>query len=137
MKRILTTGSRDWQYRGLIHRALATQGEAVYVHGAARGADSLVDMIARSLGYPTEGHPTDWEKHGKPAGGIRNQRMVDLGADLCLAFPMPGSIGTFDCIVRCERAGIKVIPVLPPVLAHVEYNRLLGQRRSLMDRLGI
>jgi hypothetical protein len=34
--------------------------------------------------------------------------MVDLGADLCLAFPMPRSRGTWDCVRRAKKAGIVV-----------------------------
>lgn len=52
-------------------------------------------------------------RYGKPnfscAGLVRNQLMVDLGADICLAFPLPGSRGTWDCMGRAEAAGIKVI----------------------------
>lgn len=39
--------------------------------------------------------------------------MVDLGADLCLAFPLPDSRGTKDCMARAKKAGIKVISMGP------------------------
>jgi hypothetical protein len=34
--------------------------------------------------------------------------MVALGADICLAFPGPGSIGTWHCIKAAANAGIPV-----------------------------
>lgn len=37
--------------------------------------------------------------------------MVDLGADICLAFPTKSSIGTWDCVRRANAAGIRVIIV--------------------------
>lgn len=43
------------------------------------------------------------------AGFIRNQRMVDAGADVCLAFPRGESKGTYDCAKRAKKAKIPVI----------------------------
>lgn len=42
------------------------------------------------------------------AGNYRNQKMVDKGADLCLAFFQPGAAnrGTSDCVRRAKRAEI-------------------------------
>jgi hypothetical protein len=34
--------------------------------------------------------------------------MVGLGADLCLAFPLPGSTGTPHCVGLARAAGIPV-----------------------------
>lgn len=85
---------------------------ATLVHGAATGADSLAaewwgDIQER----PTEAHPADWDRHGKAAGPIRNQEMVDSGLDLCIAFP--GGRGTADMIRRCEAAGVPVVHAAP------------------------
>lgn len=70
-----------------------------------------VDLAAKQWaeqadGATSEGHPADWERHGKSAGPIRNSYMVSLGADLCLAFPATGSRGTWDCIRKAVDAGI-------------------------------
>lgn len=45
------------------------------------------------------------------AGHIRNQEMVDSGADICLAFYKIGAKnrGTRDCAARAKKAGIKVV----------------------------
>jgi len=51
---------------------------------------------------------TGWDRQGNAAGPMRNKRMADLGAVLCLAFPKGESRGTWDCIKRANRAGIPV-----------------------------
>jgi hypothetical protein len=123
MTRILVTGSRAWKDRLAIAQALVEvineRGLPItIVHGGnQRGADQIVDDIARSVGLmDVEVHPALWEKHGKAAGPIRNQEMVDAGADVCLAFPMGESRGTRDCMRRAEAAGIPVINYEPRFL---------------------
>lgn len=108
MPRILITGSRHWDNHGAIRRALADlPGDATIVHGGCpTGADAYADKIARMFGLAVEVHPADWGTHGRAAGPIRNQHMVDLGADLCLAFPDTYSRGTWDCVRRARAAGI-------------------------------
>lgn len=130
MRRILITGSRDWTDRAAIHRAIANEammGSIVVVHGhCPSGADAIADEWVGVTGVYVERYPADWErscdsscyhrprfKNGKPycpmAGHLRNQQMVDRGADVCYAFPLPDSRGTKDCIRRAKKAGIKVI----------------------------
>jgi hypothetical protein len=82
--------------------------EVTVVHGAARGADTIAGELARGFGMKVEIHPANWEEYHRAAGPIRNQEMVDLGADICLAFLMPNSKGTADCIRRARKARIKV-----------------------------
>ena len=45
-----------------------------------------VKILQKKLGWVLETHPADWAQYGKPAGFIRNKKMVDLGANICLAF---------------------------------------------------
>ena len=108
MPRLLITGSRDWSDRRAIRWALLLRGPGTVVHGAARGADRIAGQIGAELGWPVEAHPADWRR-GRGAGHLRNQAMVDLGADLCLAFPLPGSRGTWDCVRRANAADIPVV----------------------------
>lgn len=113
--RVLITGDRNHTNYDLIESALMTVWEAshrpeffIVVHGDATGADTLAAAAASQHGWPVEPHPADWDRFGRGAGHKRNQEMVDLGADLCLAFPMPGSRGTWDCVRRARLASIPV-----------------------------
>jgi hypothetical protein len=115
VKRLLVTGSRFWSDRAVIHDALFAAWRelgpnTVLIHGACHlgGADIIADEIWKGQGLLTEPHPADWKRYGKDAGPIRNQEMVDLGADLCLAFPLGRSTGTRDCALRAALAGIPV-----------------------------
>ena len=84
------------------------------IAGAARGADSLAASVIREWiikwgGWQLASFPADWDKHGKAAGPIRNAQMLKEGKpDICLAFPLPGSIGTWDMIRKANAAGIEV-----------------------------
>jgi YspA, cpYpsA-related SLOG family len=115
--RVLVTGSRtlresDYEtVRAAIAKAAADLGPGVVVvHGNALGADRLADRAARALGLRTEPHSARWRTEGKAAGPLRNQRMVDLGADVCIAFLAVGreNAGTKDCMRRAEATGIPV-----------------------------
>lgn len=119
--RILVTGSRDWPYPEVVYRELSWVKDnskfdkLIVVEGACiyGGADEFAHTWAEDMKFSgeevdCERHPADWEKHGKSAGFIRNQEMVDLGADLCLAFRFNSSKGTTHTIERARAAGIPV-----------------------------
>ncbi len=113
--RVLVTGSRDWLGAGTILDALRalplpTCEQITVVHGGAPGADALAGRIARRLGYQVEIHPAVWRPNGvynPQAGLLRNRKMVELGADLCLAFIRNGSRGASHCARLAEEAGIE------------------------------
>ena len=107
--RVLVCGGRNFDDRKLLDWALEPfkSSETVIIHGAAAGADHMASVWAKAHGIPVERYPADWKKHGKAAGPIRNQRMIDEGKpDLVIAFP--GGRGTHDMCVRAEAAGIQV-----------------------------
>ena len=107
--RVLITGSRHLSDRKAIVAALeGFDDDTVIVHGGARGADRMANDVAIEMGYSLALYPANWAKYGKRAGPLRNQQMVSAGADLCLAFPMADSIGTWDCVRRARAAGIEV-----------------------------
>jgi len=79
----------------------------VLVSGACpTGADAMAEAIWRKQGYAVEKHPANWEAHGKRAGFLRNQEMVDLGADVCFGFIRNGSRGASHTVARARAAGI-------------------------------
>jgi len=109
--KILVCGGRDYSDRKRVYQIL----DAVHakftitelIHGAARGADSLGGEWARERGIPEKAYPAQWDKHGRGAGPIRNQQMLDEGKpDGVVAFP--GGNGTADMIRRSKAAGLKV-----------------------------
>lgn len=112
--RLLVTGSRDFSDEIVIASGLADvvgrygNPAVTLVHGDARGVDKTAAAIGKRLGWNIEKYPADWVRWGNAAGPIRNQIMVDTGAEVCVAFKAEGSKGTADCIKRAKRAGIRV-----------------------------
>ena len=126
--RILITGSREFTDRPLAAAALSQvrrehPGEQlVVIDGMARGADALLVSIVEDApdGWAViEPHPVTpamWRPDGpngrvdKAADHKRNQRMVDSGADVCLAFlcAWAANNGTKGCMKAAARAGIEV-----------------------------
>lgn len=114
--RILVTGSREFvnydlmkeTIQGILNEFSLDPADCLLVHGGAPGADRIAGHVAEDLGIAVEPHPANWKKYGKSAGPKRNKEMVDLGADICLAFPQENSIGTIDCMKKAEAAGIEV-----------------------------
>lgn len=125
IKRILITGSRTWPKPAWVMEAIVdymtehfAEGVSfVVVQGEAKGADLFAKNAAKALkeaGWPItyERHPADWQKHGRRAGFLRNEKMVRLGADVCLAFILNQSKGATMCRDLAARRGIPVRDVL-------------------------
>lgn len=120
--RILVTGSRDWDDFEAVFAAILEQDPCAehddcqdeshritIVHGACpTGADAMADTAGAMWGVEVERHPADWEQYGKSAGFVRNAEMVELGADICLAFIKNGSKGASMTARLAEEAGILV-----------------------------
>lgn len=113
--RVIVCGGRNYSARTRVYTLLdaihAVKPIRTVVHGDARGADTLAKEWAQRAAIPrrveVEAHPADWSKHGKRAGPIRNRKMADVGADLCIAFP--GGRGTSDMILKATAAWIPVL----------------------------
>lgn len=120
--RVLVTGSRTWEDVRTLRSALndvltglpnlATP--VVVVHGdCPHGADRQASVWVRDAQrgplfvVTEEKHPANWQLNGKRAGFIRNQLMVNLGADICLAFIKDGSRGASHTARLAEQAGIE------------------------------
>ena len=91
--RLLICGSRHWTDAALILRELsALQGVEVVIEGEAPGADTLAVAAARALGIPVLPFPAYWEREGRAAGPLRNQRLLDE-ANTDLASALPENLG--------------------------------------------
>lgn len=84
-----------------------TLPDVTVISGGAKGADTLGIHWATINWTGLEVFPADWERHGKAAGHIRNQLMLDSGVDVAVQFP--GGKGTADMRRRLDKAGVKVI----------------------------
>jgi hypothetical protein len=110
--RVLVCGGRDFMDRIWLFRALDelhhSRGVTVVISGCARGADLLGIEWAEASGMGVARFPADWDTHGRAAGPIRNQQMLDEGKpDLVVA--CPGGRGTADMVRRTKAAGIELI----------------------------
>ena len=108
MTRAIVTCSRHGVPDTLIRAALEALPVGHLIHGDAPGVDRQAAEIAASLGWTVEPFPADWSR-GPKAGPERNQRMVEAGADVCIAFPRAGSKGTWDCVRRAQAAQIRTL----------------------------
>ena len=125
IKRILVCGGRDYKDYDKVSNTLyeITKSRKWYepecfmpkvhiISGATTGADTLAVDWAVANWCPYTEYPADWKKHGKKAGMIRNQQMIDEtpgGVDLVVAFP--GGRGTADMIRRAKKAEVGVIEI--------------------------
>lgn len=77
------------------------------IEGEADGVDMMARVAAEQLGIEVLKFPANWKLHGKAAGPIRNQQMLDEGKpDLVMAFhdDIEHSKGTRDMIRRARKA---------------------------------
>lgn len=121
--RVVFTGTRhagdeaDLEYVGKIVDSLfenVDRSSLVFVHGAGRGLDALVDRVAAERGIRVERHPADWARDGRAAGPKRNGTMARSHPDVGLAFPCRHSIGTWDCCRQLVENGVhvRIYPIL-------------------------
>ena len=117
--RIIVTGSRHARNAhgdAILYWLRGFPAGTVVVHGGADGVDTLAGHAARYHGYRVEEWPMDWQAarrilgpRWKLAGPLRNAWMLHAApTDLVLAFPLPGSKGTWDMIRQAHNAGVPV-----------------------------
>lgn len=80
--------------------------EHCIIVGGARGADTIAQQVAENLGISVKVVKAEWDKYGKSAGPIRNQKMLEMEPDLVIAFMRGKTKGTMDMIKRAREAGI-------------------------------
>ncbi len=91
-----------------------TFGMTRMAQGGARGGDQHAFDWAVDTRFPHKTYAIDHMIDGPwpAAGPKRNERMLDcFKPDLVLAFPQPGSKGTWRCIESAVARGIRVVIV--------------------------
>lgn len=77
------------------------------IQGGGTGADALARRWAAARDIKCITVPALWAEHGRAAGPIRNQRMIDdFHPDYVVAFP--GGRGTADLMSRARASSIPV-----------------------------
>lgn len=103
--KVIVAGGRDFNDYILLRNKLdviLAGREVEIVSGCARGADSLGEKYAAEMGFPVAKFPADWDKDGKRAGFIRNERMAKY-ATHCVCFWDGVSRGTKSMIELAEK----------------------------------
>lgn len=112
VERIIVCGGRDYTDQAMLFGVLDMEAEArsIYaiIQGGADGADKLARMWCHSRLFRCENYPADWRTHGKAAGPIRNQQMLDEGKPTKV-FAFRGGRGTADMVRRAKAAGVPVL----------------------------
>lgn len=119
MVRVLVTGGRRFDNERRLTEVLneidTRMGITTIIHGAARGADALADLWARTHNCGVVAFPAKWDQHGRSAGPIRNREMLNRGQpDFVVAFLYPGGevgAGTRNMCDQAVAAGLQVIYV--------------------------
>ena len=130
--KILVCGSRDFEDYPLLKKVindlmfgrdgylkLDTIEGLTIISGGAKGADLLVEKyIKEGDFFPSdksrifnEIHLPDWDKYGKRAGMIRNQKMIDEKPNLVIAFWDGVSRGTENTISLAKKNKIQTLIV--------------------------
>jgi len=110
--RALVCGGRDFhdELRVILglNQIHADSPITVLINGGARGVDRLAWKWALDREIPVRVVLADWALHGRRAGPIRNQKMLDEEKpEIVVAFP--GGTGTADMVRRAKKAGLWVI----------------------------
>lgn len=110
--RVLVTASRNFTDHALMYRHLApffhfTDEQTTIIHGNAPGGDQVADWCAERAGCNVYRFSAEWKALGRRAGSVRNIEMLDtMQPHAVVAFPLPGSIGTWHMVREARRRGI-------------------------------
>lgn len=118
--RLIIAGSRNFndfallsqQVTQYIHECDFTMNNLEIVSGGARGADTLGERYAKEHSLPFFRCEAEWDKYGRAAGPIRNEKMAKYATHL-IAFLGNNSRGTQNMINQAKKIGIpyKVITI--------------------------
>lgn len=110
--RVAIVGSRNYpRPMDVVVYVRELPADTVVVSGGAAGVDSWAVEAARYRGLETLTLLAQWSRHGRAAGMIRNQEIVNA-ADRLVAFWNGESPGTADSIAKARARGIQVEVIL-------------------------
>lgn len=109
MRRVIVCGGREFTGYMLMDKALSDfiLKDDIIVQGGARGADLLAAQWAQRNNVKYETFVARWDLYGAFAGHERNNRMLEAGAQLVMAFP--GGVGTANMVRIAREADVTVI----------------------------
>jgi len=113
----MVSGSRTWTDADAIKSAFRSVQEGdhtpplILVSGRCpKGADKLAELAVKELGgWEIEPHPALWKVHGRAAGFVRNNEMMDSRPDRVLIFWDGVSRGTKHVIDGCKARNLPYV----------------------------
>lgn len=117
--KVIIAGCRHYAERCYVAEAMEAWREAYpnrriteVVWGCAAGIDSLGAEWATEQRIQLKAFPADWNRYGRAAGPIRNERMAEY-ADALVAIWDGRSKGTYNMIQEANRHGLLVFVYYP------------------------
>ena len=111
IKRVVVAGCRDYhnyneakEYIDFCISKIRNEYTLVFVSGGCSGADLLGERYARDNGFKIERYDAEWDKYGRSAGPIRNEKMARAG-DYVICFWDGKSRGTKSMINYAKQQG--------------------------------
>ena len=108
--KLLVCGDRNWKDDRVILAELELRKPSAVIHRLDKGASKMAGEAAEYLHISHGGPVVNWHDHGREAGSIANQAMIDDKPDLVLVFHdnLDASKVTKDVIDKARVAGIPV-----------------------------
>jgi hypothetical protein len=105
--KVIIAGNRDINDYNYVILAIKKSGFDIseVVSGCAPGVDSLGERWARENNIPVKRFPAEWEKYGKVAGPLRNQKMAEYADALLLVWNSRGA-GSFNMLQIAKKKGL-------------------------------
>lgn len=117
--KVIVCGGRNYNNKDYVFAALddfhVKNPISTVVHGAANGADTLAEFLAKRRNIPSIAYPAEWNKYNKAAGFIRNTKMIhEENPEMVLAFP--GGNGTAHMCRLAKENGLLVHYFNEPII---------------------
>lgn len=117
---IAIVGSRTFTDYQFFLKAMEEETDITHiVSGGAKGADYMAEMYAKEKKIPITVIKAEWDKYGKRAGNIRNEKIIQA-VERVIAFWDGSSRGTGNAITLAKIYDKKVrIVDVPPIEVEV------------------